>query len=100
MWPSLRDGVIRFFTDKAFFEAKMDKQIGRLRGALLMVGAAIAIPGTGLTEKIEAVVSPEWRPYVGLGIMGASVMLRAGDRTPANVKALAAEHDAQVPVSK
>lgn len=96
MWPTIRDGFKAFFTDKAYFASRWDKWVAKVRGAIMLLGGAIAIPGTGFAEKIQTVVPPKWAPYVGLALMGASLMLRAGDKTPASVKALAVEQDAKV----
>lgn len=88
MWPAVRDGFVSFFTNKTYFMSIWDKWVAKVRGAVMMFGAAIAIPGTGFAERIEAVVGAKWRPAVGLALMGLALMFRAGDRTPENIKNL------------
>jgi len=88
MGPYIRDTVVAFFTDKTYFEGFLQKQIGRVRGFLL--GLALAAVTYG--DQLTAAVDPAWAPRVKLGgvcLAGLSVMLRAGDKTPENVKALA-----------
>lgn len=91
MWPTIRDGFKAFFTDKTYFASKWDKWVAKVRGMIMVLGGAIAIPGTGFAEKIQSIVPAKWSPFVGLALMGVSLMLRAGDKTPENVKVLANE---------
>lgn len=90
MFPSVFEAFHNFFFNKDYFESLWDKWVAKVRGALLALGAAIALPG-GLGEQLKQVMTTQHAMYVGVGIMGLSVMLRAGDKTPENVKALANE---------
>lgn len=86
MWPWLRDGFKAFFSDKAFFAAKFDKQVGRIRGLILTAGIAATMYADQLATAINR---PDWTEHIKVGsivLAGLSVMLRAGDKTPAEVK--------------
>lgn len=78
MWPWLKNGFKKFFTDEAAFSASFDKQVGRIRGLLLAAGAGLTAYGDQL-----AVAIPQYASRIkigGIAIMGLSVMLRAGDK--------------------
>jgi len=89
MWPQLRDSVRAFFMDKNYFKASVEKQIGRLRGLLL----ALALAWGLYSEQLAAAMGdPTMAKKIKLGgvlLAGLAVMLRAGDKTPESVKALA-----------
>lgn len=90
MWPLIRDGFKAFFTDKAYFGSLWDKWVAKVRGLIMAAGAAVTVYG----DQLSASLPPQWAPRVkiaGISLMGISLMLRAGDKTPENVKALANE---------
>jgi len=93
MWPSIRDFFKNFFGNKAYFEAKWDRWVTKVRFALMSVGAAIAVPGP-FQEAVKVLAPSKHAPYAGVVLMGLGVLLRAGDKTPAAVKDLAARMNA------
>lgn len=87
MWPTIRDGFKAFLNDKAFFSAQWDKWVAKVRGFLLAAGVAATV----YADKLEAAAPPSLQGKVKIGgviLAGIAVMLRAGDKTPENVKAL------------
>lgn len=87
MWPTLRDGFILFFTDKTYFASKWDRWVAKVRAVIMAIGASGAVYG----DQISAAY-PQHANKVKLGgivLMGVALALRAGDKTPANVRALA-----------
>ncbi len=90
MWPSIRDAIVLFFTDKAYFASKWDRWVAKVRGLLMTGGLAATIYSDQLSAAIGR---PEWNKRIQVAsilLAGMSLMLRAGDKTPAEVKALAA----------
>lgn len=89
MWPWFRDGFVRFFTDKKFFAREFDRQVGRVRGLLLTTGLA----STMFADQLSAAIGkPEWTLRIKVGsilLAGLSVVIKAGDKTPESVKAMA-----------
>lgn len=81
MWPTLRDSIKNFFTDRAFFATVWDRWVTKVRTLIMVGGAYFAIYG----DKIEA-SAPQFLQgrvkFIGILLMGASLYLRAGDKTP------------------
>lgn len=86
MWPKLK----KFFTDEATFDSLWDKWVTRVRLLLMSAGAAVAVPGP-IQDFVQKLIPPKYAPYAGVLTMGFSVLFRAGDRTPANIRALSQE---------
>lgn len=96
MWPWLRDGLKSFFGDKTYFSSGWDRWVTKIRGLLMATGAAVAVYG----DQLSASLPPAWGGKVKVGgilLMAVALMLRAGDKTPANIKALSTEIDAVKP---
>lgn len=91
MWPSIRDGIVKFFTDKEYFSAKWDKWVTKVRGLLMTLGMVSAFYSDQLSLAIG---KPEWTQRIKVAsilLAGASLLLRAGDKTPQEVKDMAAQ---------
>lgn len=88
MWPSIRDAIKNFFTNKDYFAAKWDKWVAKVRATIMASGAMMAFYSDQLCGQF-----PQWCNGVkatGVVLMGLSLLLRAGDKTPQEIKDLAA----------
>jgi hypothetical protein len=90
MWPTFRDGLIAFFTDKVYFASKWDKWVAKVRALILGAGAALAFYGPQLEASLPPALVGKVR-IAGILVMALALALRAGDKTPTEVKALAQE---------
>lgn len=92
MWPKIK----KFFTDEAVFDSLWDKWITKIRFLLMTAGAAVAIPGP-VQDAVQRLIPPKYAPYAGVLVMGLGVWLRAGDKTPENIKILSQGMKGEVP---
>jgi hypothetical protein len=78
-----------FLFDEESFVKMSSKLVAKLRGALMLAG----LTSVAYSEQLAAYThSPERAEQIklaGVIVAGLSVMLRAGDKTPEDVKALA-----------
>lgn len=89
MFPTIIDAIRKFFFDKTYFTGLglWDKIVTKVRAAIMASGAMMAFYSEQLCGQF-----PKWCDGVkatGVILMGLSLLLRAGDKTPAEVKALA-----------
>jgi hypothetical protein len=82
MFPAIWTAFKRFFFDATYFSSLWDKWVAKVRGAIAALGLAIAIPGTGLSEKIQSIVPAKWAPMVGIALAALALTLRAGEKNP------------------
>jgi len=95
MWPWLRDSWRQFWFDKAYFTGLWDKWVAKVRAVIMAAGASLAF----YDDQIEAAAPEALRGKVrlaGVTIMAVSLMLRAGDKTPAEVKQFVADFGKRV----
>jgi hypothetical protein len=96
MWPAIRDSFVRFFMDKRFFQSKWDRWVNKVRATILGLGAAIAIPG-GFGDSLKEIMPEKYVVYFGVVLMALGVFLRAGDKTPDNIKVLSNQIETDKP---
>lgn len=89
MFKAIKNGFMKFFGDEVYFVSWWDKWVAKVRG---MIQAA-ALAGVAYADQLAAALGPQWATRIKVGSIAAgafSLMLRAGDKTPENVKTLAA----------
>jgi hypothetical protein len=92
MFRAIYNFLAAFFFDESEFVKMSSKLVAKVRGVLMIAGlSATALSGEiiesgGLDPKYAGKIK-----LAGIIVAGLSVMLRAGDKTPESVKALAAE---------
>lgn len=77
MWPKIK----MFFTDAATFDSQWDRWVAKVRGIIMLAGAAVTAYG----DQITASLPPQWAPrfkLAGVLLMAGAVMFRAGDKNP------------------
>lgn len=91
MWPFVRDGIKKFFNDRDFFAAKWDRWVTKVRALLITGGMVSAFYSDQLSAAIGV---PEWTQrikVISILLAGSSLLLRAGDKTPQEVKDMATQ---------
>jgi len=91
MFKAIYHFIKRLLFDEEAFIAGGSKLIAQIRSVIMVAG----LSATAFSDDLaEALKEPNWESKIrtaGVIVSGLSVMLRAGDKTPENVKQLASQ---------